>query len=383
MKKILVILVGLLVVCSIFATETRVASMGGVGFYMKDNSNVFYFPGTINLFSNQLIGEMRVKNSDNDYSAGLHLSLNDSSVLGFYVNNPLDASIPDNIFGANGEFQNVTLDNALNFFYGKKLSTFDMGVRFAYGIDNYHTELDTTEVNEGAHYYCLGIGLSNDTMDLGFLFEIPGAKYELNPVEETWGGIGMGLNWRMFLDRGRMQLVPVVTFKISPSTYKYDSGISGQQVQETKYSDLKLGLGMGLNYKMNENNLVVIGFEPFGFASSKMDVKNDNETTKTTIILPGIYAGVESQIKSWVTGRFGLAQTYRSVTNKIKPDQGNETINTNHFKDFALSFGLGFNFGRFTLDAFVNEGLFFDGPNFISGTGEPMATKLSLTYNFE
>ena len=103
--------------------------------------------------------------------------------------------------------------------------------------------------------------------------------------------------------------------------------------------------------------------------------KNGTETTNTTMILPGIYAGVESQIKSWLTGRFGLAQTYRSETVKTKPAQGNETEDTEHFKDFALTFGLGFNFGRFTLDAFVNEGLFFDGPNFISGTNEPLASK--------
>ncbi len=30
----------------LWATETRVGSMGGVGFYMRDNSNIFVFPGT-------------------------------------------------------------------------------------------------------------------------------------------------------------------------------------------------------------------------------------------------------------------------------------------------------------------------------------------------
>ena len=380
MKRSIILFIILMVATIAFATETRVASMGGVGFYMKDNSNVFDFPGTINLYSGQMIGELRVKNADNVYSAGLHLPLKSSSVFGVYLNNPLDVNMPDN-------FQNVTLDKTIDLFYGSELSNFDFGIRASIGFDSYTDDIpDTTgviEEKEGAHYYGLGVGISNEKMDVGFKFELPGAKHELDPAEETWGGIGFGFNGRMLLDKGEMQLVPAVTFKMSPTKYEYDSGISGVQVAETKYSDMDIGIGIGFNYELNDNNLVVVGFEPFGMMSTKVDVENGTETTNTTMILPGIYAGVESQIKSWLTGRFGLAQTYRSETVKTKPAQGNETENTEHFKDFALTFGFGFNFGKFTLDAFVNEGLFFDGPNFISGTGEPLASKLSLTYHFE
>ena len=375
MKKIILLLV-LVSVAFLFGTETRVASMGGVGFYMKDNVNVFDFPGTINLYSGQVIGELRTKNADNTYSAGLHLPLN-SAVVGVYLNNPLTVNMPAN-------FQNTTLDNTIDLFYGSKLSNFDLGVRLSFAADNFLNDLgNNVEEKEAAHYYGLGVGLSNKTMDLGFMVELPGAKNELVDAKKTWSGFGFELNSRMFLDRGGMMLIPAATFKIAPSKYENDSGITGVPIGETKYSDMIVGLGIGFNYELNDDNLVVLGIEPFGMSTEKEDVKDGAETTTTTMILPGIYAGVESQIKSWLVGRFGVGQTYRSVTEKTKPATGDTTEDTNHFKDFGLSFGLGFNFGQFSIDAFINEGLFFDGPNFISGTVEPLASKLSLTYNFK
>ena len=45
----------------VLATETRVGSMGGVGFYMRDNSNIFVFPGTFYSYANQVVGELRVR----------------------------------------------------------------------------------------------------------------------------------------------------------------------------------------------------------------------------------------------------------------------------------------------------------------------------------
>ena len=36
---------------AVMATETRVGSMGGVGFYMRDNSNIFVFPGHLGCVS--------------------------------------------------------------------------------------------------------------------------------------------------------------------------------------------------------------------------------------------------------------------------------------------------------------------------------------------
>ena len=42
---------------------------------------------------------------------------------------------------------------------------------------------------------------------------------------------------------------------------------------------------------------------------------------------------------------------------------GLEVSDSENSSDFALFFGFGVNFGNFTLDASINEGLFFDGPD--------------------
>jgi hypothetical protein len=373
-KNVVVFVVVLFATIMLSATETRVASMGGVGFYMKDNSNVFAFPGTFNSYQGMVISELRVKNSDTSYSAGIHFPSN----FGVYLNNPVTVNLPSS-------FEYVTIDNTMDLFYGLELTNYDLGVRIAYGLDSYLEEIPGTnlEEREAAHYYSLSVGISYENMDLGVNFELPGTKYEFDNEERTWGGFGLGLNYRSFLDRGKMQFVPVATFKISTTKYEYDTGVTGADVDETDYSDLSFGIGVGLNYKLSDQNLLVVGLEPFGMNSSKTEVKNGSKNTNVTMVLPGVYAGVESQIKSWLTGRFGLAQTFRIETETTKPYEEDEFTSSVNYKDFALTFGLGFKFGKFSLDAYVNEGLLFDGPNFISGTDQPIASKLSLTYDFE
>ena len=205
-RKVVVFIIVLFTTIMLSATETRAASMGGVGFYMKDNSNIFAFPGTFNSYQSMVISELRVKNSDTSYSAGIHFP----STYGVYLNNPVTVNLPSS-------FDYVTIDNTMDLFYGSKLTNYDLGIRLAYGLDSFLNEIPGTDLDEKetAHYYSFGVGLSDEIRDFGFNFELPGAKYEFDDEEKTWGGFGIGLNYRNFLDRGKMQLVPVITFKIS------------------------------------------------------------------------------------------------------------------------------------------------------------------------
>ena len=71
------------------ATEVRVGTMGGVGFYTHDNSNIFFFPGAIYSYSGQVYGEFRVKSTPNAYSIGVNYPIGDYSVVGAYLNRPI------------------------------------------------------------------------------------------------------------------------------------------------------------------------------------------------------------------------------------------------------------------------------------------------------
>jgi len=111
------------------ATETRVGTMGGIGFYVHDNSNIFYFPGAIYTYSGQVVGELRVKNNDNAYSIGVNYPVGDFSVIGVYLNRPIPLTIPNNIA------DDVTLNQTTDLFYGMQMSEFDLGFKASFGAD--------------------------------------------------------------------------------------------------------------------------------------------------------------------------------------------------------------------------------------------------------
>jgi hypothetical protein len=370
----LIVVYGLTCFLSVSATEVRVGTMGGVGFYMHDNSNIFFFPGAIYTYSGQVVGELRVKNTDNTYSIGIHYPIADYSVVGVYLNRPAILAVKPNIVNT------VALNHTTDFFYGMQMSQYDLGFRLSLGLDSYNQDYGATELKENARYLALAGGISNEKMDLGAFVELPSAKHDSAATINKWSGFGFGIAGRMF--RGQAtKLVPLVLLNYRTTTSKFEPGTA-----KTDYADMNLGLGLGVNHELNENNLLVMAVEILGMQSSKETRKNygggNGEVTNTRTTLPGLYIGVESKIKHWLTGRLGAAQVYQSITLKDKPEGGTEAKSTTQSSDFNVSFGLGFNFGDFTLDAAVNEGLFFDGPNFISGTTEPMARRLAITYKF-
>lgn len=357
------------------ATETRVGTMGGIGFYVHDNSNIFYFPGAIYTYSGQVVGELRVKNNDNAYSIGVNYPVGDFSVIGVYLNRPIPLTIPNNIA------DDVTLNQTTDLFYGMQMSEFDLGFKASFGADAITFDGGGGEDKESASYMALAAGLSNEKMDLGAHIEIPSAKYEPDGgTDRKWSGFGFAGAGRLFYGETN-KFVPVGLINIRSTTADFGTGIG-----KVKYSDMNFGLGIGLNHNLNENNMLVMAIEAFGLQSAEQDSSDldvgGGKITYGRLTMPGFYLGAESKIRKWLTGRLGAAQVYQAVSEKYKPETGSEQKLTYTESQFNVSFGLGFTFGDFSLDAAINEGLFFDGPNFISGTTEPMARRLSLTYNF-
>lgn len=374
MQAILVVIVGLLFLADSNATETRVGSMGGVGFYMRDNSNIFVFPGTFYSYQNQVVGELRVKNDDYYYSIGIHLPVATKTVIGAYLNSPLNLNIPAGVVG------NVELDRASDLFYGTKLDNFDLGINLRVGMDKFTSDADTLE--ESARYIGIGAGLSNEKMDLGVLLEFPSASLEEGSFESSWSGFGIGFNGRFWLEKkGKFQLLPLVYGYYGSSSREIKPG-GGATTSETDYSNLQLAGGLGINYELNDDNLIVIGLEAIGYSKLSQEVKDGGESSVSTMTLPGIYMGIESKICDWLIGRLGAAQVFQSTTYTSKPQDGDETETTSYSTEFKMTFGVGITFGSFLLDMAINEGLLFDGPNFISGTQEPIASRLSITYAF-
>ena len=378
-KKLLImalVLVSLVAFFSnVFATETRVGSMGGIGFYTHDNSNIFFFPGSIYRYSGQVVGEFRINGVKNSYTVGVNYPAKDKLVIGGYLNRPLVVGIPP------GVVDQVNLDHTTDLFLGMPLANYDFGLRLSVDLDSH--KADTTivtqiEHKQSAYFISLGAGLSNENTDLAVNFELPHAKNELDTLVNTWSGFGFGVNARMF-HGDKTKLVPLGVFSYRKTNEKFEPGTA-----KTDFTDMNLGLGLGLNHNINEDNLLIMAVELFGYSSSKAKVNNGNETTNSMTTLPGLYMGIESKIKTWLTGRIGVAQVFQSTTLKVKPPSpGTETKTTNRSAPYNVTFGLGLHFGDFQIDGGINEGIFFNGPNFISGNvTNPMATRLSATYQF-
>jgi hypothetical protein len=150
---------------NVLATETRVGSMGGVGFYMRDNSNIFVFPGTFYQYSNQVVGELRVKETQSFYTIGAHLPVSNTAQVGIYLNSPLSWVIP-----FESGIDVVELNRTTDIFFGTKLANFDLGLALKFAMDSYEDEI-TPDLKEkqDATYFEIAGGISNEMMDLGLM----------------------------------------------------------------------------------------------------------------------------------------------------------------------------------------------------------------------
>jgi hypothetical protein len=372
--RILVFLFCMLTVIPLMATETRVGSMGGVGFYIRDNSNIFYFPGTLLQYQNQAVAELRAKNSDHLYTVGIHLERSPSSTYGVYLNRPL--ALPHDVIDA--VVPALRLDRCTTLFYGGQSSGYDYGILLSVAMDKDEEDSGTETEKQGARYFGLNAGISTDVYDLGLQVDLPNAKWEYGDEEDKWSGIGIGLNGRYFSQRtSNMEAVLLAVLYYGSAGREWEA-----EDLEVDYGKLKLGLGGAINYQIGQNNMLVLAVEAIGYDKDNASEKDGDEITYTVTTLPGIYIGVEAQVKSWLIGRLGARQVYQSISEKTKPDVGDETEDVTYSSSFGVSFGLGILFGSLQLDAQFNEGILFDGPNFISGYDNALANRISMTYHF-
>ena len=363
------------------ATETRLSSMGGVGYFTRDNSNIFYIPGTVNYYPRQVVVELRSKNTQSSYTVGGNFGFNEDKVFGAYLNRPINVPLPDFVFDYIDNIDYVELNNTTDLLLGMPLKDWDFGCRLSFALDNYKQDSTATEVgdDESSRYINLGLGMSSDKMDAGVYFEMPNLKsLEDNGLEDKLSGTGFGGVFRVFMGE-QTQIVPIGLVNMSSATYEHTVN---DTTSEVKFSNMNLALGVGLNYKISENAMLIAAVEAIGISKFKSDVSGGTETNITTTDLPGLYMGAESQINKWLTGRIGAVQVMQSTTTKTKPQGSPESETSERLKQFHVTFGAGVALGDFTLDLSFNEGLLFDGPNFISGTTETVADKISITYEF-
>ncbi len=361
------------------ATETRVGSLGGTGFFIHDETNIFYFPASINQYPGLMISELRLRNQMNSYSVGTHIPLG-NGILGVYFNLPTNILIPDL-----GESINVKMNKKIMVFWGTQIGEKNLGFGLSFLRDVYEQGEGSNKISQSSLYLALLAGLSTKYSDLGVQFELPRISSERESFSTKWGGFGFKLNGRFFANiSNNVQLIPVVHFSIIPTATDVSTNTKSETIENQQ--NLRVGFALGLKKQLTDKNFAVLATEVFSYDRYKT-YSEDWEDRSTRIVFPGIYAGVESYLKKWLVIRMGAVQIFQKITDRSETD-GNINESTNYNTGFKVSFGLGLSLSNFRLDLSLNENILFNGPYFISGTNDnytssnSMFKKVSLFFTF-
>jgi hypothetical protein len=269
-----------------------------------------------------------------------------------------------------------------------KLGDNDLGFRLSFGQDGFTQDsipFVQQKLEESARYIEFAAGYSTDLYDASLSIELPSASSEEGNLKDEASGTMLNLKGRYFYDyTSKMKIVPVVQLGYGLGSQKTDQGGGAPQI-ETDVSQLYFNLGVGLNYEISENSMLILAIDPFGYMSYTTDEKVDTvstETTRKTTTLPRLYIGAETSIRPWITARIGAYREYNSMTTEIKPSAGDKYEVTSQSSPYNVSFGLGMNFANFLIDLEINDGILFEGPNFISGTFRDFSNRVSISYVF-
>lgn len=355
----------------LFCSETRVATLGQEGIFLKDVSNVMLFPGTLLHYKDLAITEMRSLYDNEVYTIGIHMGYN-TMASGFYINQPINSSLLQagiGEFSSNGITLGSELNNAYVFMFGMPLAGFDAG----FGLMTAGTSQDNGTLEETATYFAVLAGVSNDRLDAGVKVELPSIEHNVDGGDKTeFSGFGLSAQGRYHLmTLSGSKIIPLAEFGMASAGYKNG--------QETDFSGTMFRAGVAVEKAINEDNLLVVGLEAFGYSSIEGNDKTaESKTTTTTTTLPGIYIGIESRMADWLIGRVGARHTNVSETTKVT-DADDTVVDGSTFK---VNLGLGMEFGNFLLDFAINEGIIFDGPNILSGQANNLSSRISITYDF-
>jgi len=384
---IIAVVLSVLWAIDVSASETRVFSMGQAGIFTHDNSNISTFPGLLMNYGDEVVTELRFKDFEASFSAEVRIPVN-SYMVGVNFNRPIFLMTP-----AVGQGF-VRLTNTSDVYFGTEFMGHNVGLRVSLGRDGFKQDsiqsISQPQIDESARYLEFAAGFSGDNYDVGVGLELPSIKSEVmtlppgtvETLTDEWSGTGINFAARYFYELNeKMQAVPVLRFGTASTTQKTDQPGTLPQI-ETDFSTLVVDFGVGLHYQLDKNNLIILAVDPYGITKATRKVKDAGEIITTTTMFPRAYLGVEGKIKKGIVGRVGANRSYETEKTETKPAQGNAFETSFQTSRYNVSFGLGINIGNFLIDLDINDGMFFQGPNFISGQLRDLANRVSISYLF-
>lgn len=376
MKKAvaLICLVSLMLAGVAMATPTRVATMGGAGNVMKDESAVEMWPQAILAYPD--LGTIEI-NTVSIYSAGSNMKMG-PGVLGCYSSNQ-----PWDIAALSGQTLNgasYALDRKIQLIYGWDLSGNPFGVSFGFygkGQENKNAAAGSATGTYSGMGLKIGAGITL-MQNLDIAFEFDNQSFEIKDAAEKKvasndGGTSIMLMARYWHEiSAKETVIPHFAFVTTGGGTKFEAGAG----TSNKTGETEIDLGVGDNMKLTDGAWMVsdIGVK---FVSGSDEPDGGKKVETGSNYLPYLKGGMEAAISPTWTFRFGTVTTWNS--NSWKRD--NEEHNTSGAST-AFYLGSGWKHGPFEFDAAVNPGFLTNGPFVLTGIGSRMFTSVSLLYTW-
>jgi hypothetical protein len=326
-----------------FGNMDRIDALGGnAGFWADDDANVGTFPAMVNN-----LDQIQVNGAGNA-SGSATVIWGEGTTWGFGFDGAGEGAGNDwlNLMWGNGTYGAVfslgssSTDNGLTGVDNIATSTFDLGASFGMNMD----------------FGELGVSFSTGASDNG------DGSDDTNPST-----FGLGVNLRRAQNLWLFDNM-LVGFAMGNITTGEVTD-SGMDLSTDLYTKLPAGDGVNAVFSLG-----------FGYMSTG-STGGATETTYSIITLPSATLGVEAEVTDWAAVRFGMNHGYvLSGSN----DDGTNTSTMTGASDFNWNFGLGFDYGSFTLDMVLENTELFNNPvRYITGRNdEALSSSATLTWKF-
>ena len=144
--------------------------------------------------------------------------------------------------------------------------------------------------------------------------------------------------------------------------------------------DWNVSVGAGPVYTIKDKAKIA-GYVTLGFggqSNDPSDTGNDDESSTTEIVIPGLLLSAEVLVLKWLYTRFGVGYDYRIAMGR---DEASETDTTEYTGSFKWTAGVGFKVGEFNFDGSLTQEFFTNGPAFLGQDGA-LFGQVAARYSF-
>lgn len=385
------------------ATPTRQVSLGGMGAYYEDDTNVLRWYGSLPDYPNRAVLDLGRYDTSHDVGServtgqagGLHVTFDDRGRWGtaaaYFHDRAID-SAPSDIFTdyPGGSF---------SFLYARQEGPLQAGLFFR-GTSHHDYEAREGELQPGRgefqHDYGLGVradlsshvyvDLAGEIRNIQFSYYDPDRELVEPGVSVTES---FGLRARTFIQLSRqVALVPLFDY-----TREIRPIYSADLADIAALDGFAWRAGFGLNYLPDPDNLVIFSCERRESIVKQQGRRSlyaayDDLKEISTVINPRV--AVESRLLFWLTLR-ASAQYVRTSFNQYlyplsEPGENAPPDGVDRIEVITpLTLGLACHFGHFSADLAVNNRAPFALGHALTGAGENETatfTSITLSYGF-